>query len=93
MRLKPARCMLPGVARSIALPSTDTLPVWKGTAPVRALRNVVFPEPFGPITAVIERSVATKSKSASAVRVPYRTLMPVTSIAFEFTRPHPPNCC
>src|SRR5256886_2856350 len=60
-------------------PRKTTSPAAGAKRPVSALKSVVFPEPFGPITPTVSPSATTTSTPSRATSPPKRTVSPVTS--------------
>src|SRR6266566_3288457 len=60
-------------------PRKTTSPAAGAKRPVSALKSVVFPEPFGPITPTVSPSATTTSTPSRATSPPKRTESPVTS--------------
>src|SRR3989441_136407 len=60
-------------------PRKTTSPAAGAKRPVNALKSVVFPEPFGPITPTVSPSATTTSTPSRATSPPKRTVSPVTS--------------
>ena len=68
-RLMPARERAAGVACVMSLPRKVTVPAVGVSAPAIDLSNVLFPEPFGPISPWKEFPVTVRSTPPSAVSV------------------------
>src|SRR3989442_342850 len=60
-------------------PRKTTSPAADAKRPVSALKSVVFPEPFGPITPTVSPSATTTSTPSRATSPPNRTVSPATS--------------
>src|SRR6266852_3184775 len=75
----PRRQIAHGLSPSMGRPRKRTLPASAGSWPVRMLKSVVFPAPFGPISARISPAGSTKRTSSTACTPPNDFRTPVTS--------------
>jgi hypothetical protein len=81
VRPTPRRARSCGGARVASQPWISTFPPLGRIAPLMALNSVVFPAPFGPITARRSPSPSASETPSTARSAPKRTLTSVSASA------------
>ncbi len=67
-------------------PNQRTSPSWMRVSPAMHRNKVVLPEPFAPTMATLSPSAISRCKLFKTIRVPYRRVSRMTSIAIQFER-------
>src|SRR5687767_4093977 len=88
VRTMPRRATLCGDWPARLTPSKCHTPLSGSSKPVRRLKNVVLPAPFGPMSAVISLRWTSTCSTATAVRPPKRRVTPsATRIGSDLATP------